>query len=64
MDECVVLEDNLTGARFFKFQKIQILNFEKIQKHYQGVVHDLFYLCVNFYYEILCIFPLVKVTKF
>jgi hypothetical protein len=29
--ESVVLEDELTGARFSKLQKIQNLNFEKIQ---------------------------------
>jgi hypothetical protein len=30
--ECVDLEDELHGARFFKLQKIQILNFKKNQK--------------------------------
>jgi hypothetical protein len=62
--EWVVLEVELNGARFFKFQKIQILNFEKIQKNYHGVQHDFCYLCVDFYYEILCILPLVKITKY
>jgi hypothetical protein len=64
-EERVVLEDELSGAHFFKFQKKnQILYFEKIQKNYHGVLHDLCYLCVDFYYEILCILPSVKITKF
>jgi hypothetical protein len=31
--ECVILEDELRGARFFKLQKIQILSFKKYRKN-------------------------------
>jgi hypothetical protein len=42
----VDLEDELHGARFFKLQNFQILNFEKIQQKYQSLGYELFYLCV------------------
>jgi hypothetical protein len=37
------MEHELYGACFSKLQKIQNLNFEKIQKKYRSVVYDLFY---------------------
>jgi hypothetical protein len=37
--------------------------FEKNKKKYESVVHDLLYLCVNFYYKIRCILFLTKITK-
>jgi hypothetical protein len=62
--ESVILVDELTGARYFKIQKIQILNFEKIQKNYQSVVYDFFYMYVSLYYKIPCILLSAKITKF
>jgi hypothetical protein len=41
--ESVNMEPKLHGACFSKLQKIQNLNFEKIQKKYRSVVYDLFY---------------------
>jgi hypothetical protein len=48
---------------FFYIQKNQILNFEIFYKKYQSVVYDLFYLCVNLYYEIPCIMSSQKNHK-
>jgi hypothetical protein len=59
----VNMEHELHGARFSKLQKIQNLNFEKIQKKYQSVVYDLFYQCVKFYYKISYILSSAKITK-
>jgi hypothetical protein len=61
--ENVNMEHELHVARFFKLQKIQNLNFEKIQKKYQSVVYDLFYQCVKFYYKISYILSSAKITK-
>jgi hypothetical protein len=63
--ECVILEDGLHGARFFKLQKISNFKFQKKkQKKYQSVVNELvYYLCLNFHHEIPCILSSVKITK-
>jgi hypothetical protein len=60
--ECVILEDELHGARFSNSKKIQIWSFKKNQK-YQSVVNELVYLCINFHHEIPYILPSVKITK-
>jgi hypothetical protein len=61
--ECVILEDELHGARFFKLQKNSNLKFQKNTKKYQSVVNESVYLYINFHHEIPCILPSVKITK-
>jgi hypothetical protein len=61
--ENVNMEQELHGARFSKLQKIQNLNFGKIQKKYQSVVYNLFYQCVKFYYKISYILSSAKIIK-
>jgi hypothetical protein len=48
----MLLAPGLTGALFFKHQKIQILKFQKFQKKYLDVANCIHYNCENFQYEI------------